>query len=335
MGSDTSADQNLYEAALSSAVFYDNSKVGRLKATGEDALDLINRLSTNLVLDLDAGQGTHTILTTDRGRILDVINVINTGDHFIILTSPDQQNSVIEWLDKYTIMEDLTVEDLTENTSMISIMGPTSSSIVNNLTGIDVSSIPDYNCTQGVINEHTFTLICRPFADLPNIDLITSNESKEYFISLLSKSGTSEIDNSTFDTLRVEKSLPAYDRELGDRYNPLEAGLIGSFNFLKGCYIGQEVIARLDTYQKIQKRLVKVKFSDNINVEDDCVLTKDGQEVGNITSFGFVPGAGETIGLGYIKNAFAEVGSRLDISNGSEGSAEIISISHMFGPGEA
>ena len=133
----------------------------------------------------------------------------------------------------------------------------------------------------------------------------------------------------------MEKSLPAYDRELGDRYNPLEAGLIGSINFHKGCYIGQEVIARLDTYQKIQKRLVKVKFSDNINVEDDCVLTKDGQEVGNITSFGFVPGAGETIGLGYIKNAFAEVGSRLDISNGSEGSAEIISISHMFGPGEA
>ena len=61
---------------------------------------------------------------------------------------------------------------------------------------------------------------------------------------------------------------------------------------------------------------------------------KDGEEVGNITSFGFLPGAGETIGLGYIKNAFAEVGSTLNISNDSESSAEIISISQMFGPGE-
>lgn len=334
MSAYTSADQDLYDAALSNAVFYDNSKVGRLQATGEDALDLINRLSTNLVLDLNPGQGTHTILTTDRGRILDVIHVLNTGEHFIILTSPGEENNVIEWLDKYTIMEDLTVDNLTENTSMISIIGPASSSIVNDVTGIDISDLPAYNCTQGVVNGHSFTLICRPFADLPSIDIITTNESKEYFISLLSKSGTMEIDNSTFDTLRVEKSLPTYGRELGDRYNPLEAGLIGSINFHKGCYIGQEVIARLDTYQKIQRRLVKVKFSSNVNSEADCVLTKDGEEVGNITSFGFLPGAGETIGLGYIKNAFAEVGSTLNISNDSESSAEIISISQMFGPGE-
>ena len=91
MSAYTSADQDSYDAAISNAVFYDNSKVGRLKATGEDALDLINRLSTNLVLDLNPGQGTHTILTTDRGRILDVIHVLNTGD-CLLYTSPSPRD---------------------------------------------------------------------------------------------------------------------------------------------------------------------------------------------------------------------------------------------------
>ena len=113
-----------YQSALTAAAVYDASYIGRLKATGDDTLDLLNRLSTNKVVDLEPGQGAPTVLTTDRGRILDVIIVVHAGDHVLLLTSPGTQDAVIEWLDKYTIMEDLVVEDISSATSMLAVWGP-------------------------------------------------------------------------------------------------------------------------------------------------------------------------------------------------------------------
>ena len=101
-----------YWAFTEGAGLHDSSYTGRLKATGEDALDLLNRLSTNGIVNLAPGQAAPTILTTDRGRILDLLSVVNTGDYTLLVTSPGCQQTVIDWLDKYTIMEDLEVEDI-------------------------------------------------------------------------------------------------------------------------------------------------------------------------------------------------------------------------------
>ena len=119
-----------YEAATTTAGVHDASYMGRLKATGEDGLDLLNRMSTNNVMDLGAGEGAITVLTTDRGRIIDVLGVVNQGDHVILLTSPGRQQTVIEWLDKYTIMEDLIIEDVTAETIMLALVGPDSRAIL-------------------------------------------------------------------------------------------------------------------------------------------------------------------------------------------------------------
>ena len=95
-----------YSAGHESSVLHDSSYNGRIKATGEDTLDLIHRLSTNDVVSLLPGHGTTTILTTDRGRILDLISLHNLADHILIITGPGTQGRVIEWIDKYTIVED-------------------------------------------------------------------------------------------------------------------------------------------------------------------------------------------------------------------------------------
>ena len=115
-----------YRAATEDAALHDSSDTGRLKAAGADALDLLNRLSTNEVLNLPSGRGAPTVLTTDRGRILDLLGVVNTGDYTLLLTGPGSQQKVIDWLDKYTIMEDLTVTDLTPDTALLTVCGPRS-----------------------------------------------------------------------------------------------------------------------------------------------------------------------------------------------------------------
>ena len=132
-----------YAAATTAVGVHDSSYMGRLKATGEDSLDLLNRLSTNKVVDLSAGEGAVTVLTTDRGRIIDVLGVVNQGGQVMLLTSPGRQQAVIEWLDKYTIMEDLTVEDVTSETTMLALVGPDA----GKLLGLTSAQIPQDTLT--------------------------------------------------------------------------------------------------------------------------------------------------------------------------------------------
>ena len=110
-------------ATAAGALIVHHTAYGCLKATGEDALDLLNRLSTNKVDHLSPGHWAPTVLTTDRGRIVDLLCVVHAGECVYLLTSPGQQQPVIEWLDKYTIMEDLEVEDVSDSTAIVALAG--------------------------------------------------------------------------------------------------------------------------------------------------------------------------------------------------------------------
>ena len=143
---------------------------------------------------------------------------------------------------------------------------------------------------------------------------------------------------------------------MGDAYNPLEAGLIGAIDFHKGCYIGQEVIARLDTYRKVQKYLVALRFDADAGVVADLVgarlLDGEGKAMGLVTSAAVLPpdedgdggaaaGGGAVIGLGYVRAAAAEVGASFSVApaggnaagggSGAAGHAQITARPLLFG----
>ena len=278
-----------YAALTTSAAVYDNSHLGRLKATGEDGLDLINRLSTNKVVDLEPGQGAPTILTTDRGRILDLIGVVNVDDYVLLLTSPGAQQQVIDWLDRYTIMEDLVVEDITSQDTMLSVLGPESAAILAQSAAVELDGLLPYHSILARIADHEVRIISRPLGELPNFDLLVSHDAAASVWESLIASGVTPAGEDAFQAMRMDYAVPVLGRELGDSYNPLEAGLIGSIDFAKGCYIGQEVIARLDTYQKVQKHLARLKFSADAQVSQGDLLRSEGRDVGLVTSVARIP----------------------------------------------
>ena len=321
-----------YAALTASAAVYDNSRMGRLKATGADALDLINRLSTNNVVDLTPGQGAPTILTTDRGRILDLIGVMNVDDYVLLLTSPGAQQQVIDWLDRYTIMEDLVVEDVTSQDTMLSVLGPESAAVLAQVSPpVEADGLLPYHSILARISGYDVRIISRPLGELPNFDLLLSHEAAAIVWECLVAAGITPAGEDAFQAMRMDYAVPVLGRELGDSYNPLEAGLIGSIDFAKGCYIGQEVIARLDTYQKVQKHLARLRFSADAQISQGDLLRSDGRDVGLVTSVARIPTDGQVIGLGYVRKANARIGAVLELANGS---AEITALPQMFGPGQ-
>ena len=323
-----------YQAATTAAGLLDTSYMGRLKATGEDGLDLLNRLSTNQVLDLEPGQGAPTILTTDRGRILDLIGVVNVDDYILLITSPGAEQQVIDWLDKYTIMEDLTVEDITGETAMLSILGPASQAAVESASGTSLNQLPPYHSVTAEMAGRQVRIVNRPFGELPSFDLLIAPDAAAGIWEQLSTSGITPVGAEAFEAVRLNYAVPEFGRELGEAYNPLEAGLIGSIDFAKGCYIGQEVIARLDTYQKIQKHLVRLQFSANATVAEGDTLSDDGHEVGKVTSVTSIPTGLGLVGLAYVRKASASPGKVLELVGPSHGQAEITALPLLFGPGQ-
>ena len=323
-----------YTAAREKAAVHDSSYTGRIKATGADVLDLLHRLSTNDVISLEHGRGAPTVLTTDRGRILDLISVLNLGDHVLLLTSPQTRGRVMEWIAKYTIVEDVSLEDVTSQTAQLSIVGPDAHALAGNLTNMELASFVPYQSADAVIAGVNAQVIRTDLSSLPRFDLLVQAEHAENVWKNVIASGARPIGLDAYQALRVEMGAPEYDRELGEPYNPLETGLWGSISFTKGCYIGQEVIARLDTYQKVQRHLVSLSFAPDAQVQGGLKLTREGREVGHVTSVVRVPTTGHLVGLGYVRKEASEVGTQMGLA-GNEGAwAKVEAAVLPFGPAQ-
>ena len=150
---------------------------------------LLNRLSTNEVIDLQPGQGAPTILTTDRGRILDLITVLKTGDHALLLTSPGAQQSVVEWLDKYTIMEDLTVEDVSGATAMAGRMGSRRQGNLEAAAGCSLAELPLYGSVETLVGGETALIVSAQLPAWPGYYVIASAEAAPGIWQAVTKAG--------------------------------------------------------------------------------------------------------------------------------------------------
>ena len=319
-----------YFAAREGVALHDSSYVGRIKATGEDVLDLLHRISTNDLLSLEPGHGAPTVLTTDRGRILDLLAVLNLGDHILLLTGPNTRDTVIEWIDKYTFVEDITLKDVTASTVMLSVMGPGSHSLLSELAGVELE--PNRSAPASIGGAEA-QVIRRDLVDHPRYEIVVARQDSEPVWKELTAAGAIPIGLEAYEALRVEAGEPSSDRELGDAYNPLETGLWGSISFTKGCYIGQEVIARLDTYQKVQKHLVSLSFSPGARVTEGVKLSVESREVGQVTSVAVLPTTGDAIGMGYVRKEAAEVGTQIDLDGETGAWARVESLLQPLGPG--
>jgi folate-binding protein YgfZ len=325
-----------YRAALEergvAAALHDRSHAGRLRAAGKDALDLLHRLSTNAVRDLAPGQGAPTVLTTDRGRILDLVTVVNLGSHVLLLTSPGAQQTVAQWLDKYTIMEDLTVTDVTAATALLCVLGPGSRAAVEQAAGLDLAGLPPWHALQGQAAGQALWVIRHPLGELPGWCLVVDSAAAAPVWQAFREAGLPALGQEAYQALRVVQGVPALGAELGEEYNPLEAGLIGAISFTKGCYIGQEVIARLDSYHRVQKHLAALRFAGGAQAVPGGELRRDGQTVGTVTSVAPAAVAGEPAGLGYVRTAVTP-GTRLELGEPGQGWAEVVRLPLLFGPG--
>ncbi len=299
-------------ALMTGAGVADRSHTGRLRIDGDDALDLLNRLSTNKLDDLAVGDAIGTVVTTNKGRIIDKLVVLRCEDHLLALTGADTRERIADWVEFYTFVEDVEVSDATGATVMFSLAGPGSVEALPALGGL-----PIYGAVSLDVDGVGVTAIRTDFAGVAGFDLIADAEQGQALWDALMGRGVAAVDEQALDAVRIRNGATASGRELTEDYNPIEANLMDCISFNKGCYIGQEVVARLNTYEKVQRRLVKLSWTGQ-SPGEGMSLSVDGKSVGTVTSAAVLPSSSDGVGLGYVRKAQAEPGLRLAADNGAE-----------------
>jgi folate-binding protein YgfZ len=309
-----SSEGNEYKALRDGVGVIDRSHWGRLRIAGKDALDLLNRLSTNLLVDLEPDKAINTVLTTNKGRIIDLLLVVNLGKDLIVITSPETPEKVVEWLDFYTFDEDISVENTVSDSIMFSVMGPLSNQLIESIGAKELKSFESCLTTLG---GQDVILIRSDSFGIPVYDIVAASKDAQILWDTLKNAGAEPVGENALERLRIENGIPKHGHEIGEDFNPIEAGFLSSISFDKGCYVGQEVVLRLKTYDKVQKSLKHITIPSGRATKGSS-LEFEGKEVGIITSVVNSPDASEELALGYIRNAYSENGQTLEVKDGSE-----------------
>ena len=288
------------------AGFTDRGDCGRLRVTGADALDLLNRLTTNKLETLPDGKARSTVLTNGDARVLDHLRLAAVDGDIWCLTSPGRAEDVVDWTDLYTFGEEITVVDESAGTAQFIVVGPLAAEA---LTGAGFPVPP----LDGVLAQDGAVVVASPFGTHAAYDVLVPLADAERVREALS-AAAQEVDAETFDAYRILQGVPAYGSEFGAFNNPLEARLLGSISDDKGCYTGQEVIARLQTYRKVQKLLMSFTC-DAPAVPGDALEAEDGSPAGTVTS-AFDAGDGRTVGLALVAGKHAVAGASLRLAGG-------------------
>ena len=305
----------------------DVSYRGRHRLTGEDRAKFLHRIISNDVESLRTGQGTYATLLTHRGKIIADLNITVLEDVLSIDTAPETPEILFSELDKYIIADDVELSDVTAETGAIVVHGPKSTDLVQSVLSLsELSALPErHNCFREGDAAFRHPIVCVRTHSTGEIGytLYTAADALvSLWETLMGKGARFNVQPIGWDaleSLRIEAGVPRYGTELTDAVIPLEAELEHAIDFEKGCYIGQEIVARMK-YRGHPNRLLRgIEIDTDATSQDCCPLHpnapvfKDDKEVGWITSATFSPTFEKLIALSYVRIAVTEAGSCVQI----------------------
>lgn len=268
-----------YTAALNGAACYRVPQPGLLRISGEGRLDFIQRQTTNDVRLLQTGHALLTVLTSATARILDVwwLLISPDGDAVDAITLPGRGSVTAQYLQRRIFfMDRVTVSDLSADHAQGWVTGPQAAEVLRQ-AGLEPPAPGEVLTLPGPVR-----VLAQEETRGGGYLVLGSPPALETLMQRLAEGGAVTLDDETCEVLRVEAGLPGPARELTEAYTPLETNLDRAIHGAKGCYTGQEIIARQITYDKIARRLVGLRLAAPA-VAGATVLA-DGRPVGEVTS---------------------------------------------------
>lgn len=269
------------------------SRRGLLRATGNDARDYLNRMSTQDLRALAPGGAAYTAFLNAKGHLLGeghVVAPLAEGEGLLVELDPLALADTRALLEKLVIMDDVVFEDVSEALRVLPLLGPEAAARL----GARATGAPRFASAR---------------RGAPSLELLLPPAEAEALRAALVAEGAVALDAPELEVLRVLAGRPRFGADMDASRLPMEAGLTAAaISFHKGCYIGQEVVLRATARGQLQKGLVQLALPPG--VEPGTRLVCGGQDVGIVTSAVETPEG--RIGLGYLRRAHWKPGASVD-----------------------
>jgi folate-binding protein YgfZ len=321
-----------YAAVRDGAGLIDLSPRGRVLVRGSEAVQFLNGLITNDMKTLEPNTWMPAAFPNVQGRLIASVRVIRLQDEgtdknvyptFLVDTEAATHERVLKIIERFTLAGDFRVNDITSQTAMLSVQGKNASIVVDSVLG-EAAAVSGQNAVRQISWQPAgmtaeVTLVHASHTGEDGFDLIVDKDHATSLWHALQQAGAQSFGYDALEILRIEGGAPRYGIDMDDTNVVTETNLDNAVSYTKGCYIGQEIIARIKYRGHVAKKLSGVMFDGTVEVDPGALINSvDGKEVGRITSVAYSPKLNRTIALAYLKYDYVTPGTDVKAATGNQ-----------------
>jgi folate-binding protein YgfZ len=306
-----------FRALLQGSALFDLSWQAKLVLSGEDRVRWLNGMVTNNIRDLAPGHGVYSFLLNAQGRNQGDMVSYNRGDYLLVTTDRAQAPAIAEIFERYIIMDDVEVAEISDKLGAVGIGGPKAGETLG-AAGIDVSQLEAGQVIDTVWRELGISVVRSVQPQLDGYEIWVASENVDKVWDALVHAGATPVGTDALELYRIARGVPRYGVDLRERDLAQETGQQHALNFSKGCYIGQEIVERIRARGNVHRAFVGFEVQGEPPQPGTKVCASD-KDMGEITSAARVPfPSGErTLALGYLRREVAAPGTTVDIAGQS------------------
>lgn len=291
---------------------------GTIVVAGPDCAELLHGLVTNEVKRLAPGEGAHAALLTPKGKMRAELAVLRTAEAELVLDcEPSLAGPLAAILAGYVPFSRSALEDRTASSGVVHVEGPTASEVLAS-AGIDAPPDVPFAHLPGAVSGVAVRVVRVSRAGEEGFDLRVPPEGAEALLALLEAHGTQRVDAAVLEAGRIEAGIPRWGAELDETVLPNEAWLERTaISYTKGCYLGQETVARLKTYGHVNRHLVALLLPSGCAAGPGDSVRAGGETVGRVTSAVDSPLHGRRVALAFVKREHEAPGTTLAVDTPS------------------
>ncbi len=294
-----------------SAVVIDLSHRGNLCFSGPDTEEFLHRMLSNRVKELKPGEGAYNTFLTRQGKFISDLHTYKFETFVVASVAPGMAGILAEEIDRFIIMDQVEVADETENSFCIGLFGPSSREII---AKAGMGEPP--TSAHGHTSSGDMMMARELWTGEDGYLLMGRREEAERVWRALSDAGAKPAGVATLESLTLEAGVALFGKDMTPAVNPMQAGLEEkAIDFEKGCYIGQEVIAKIKYLGQVNRGIVGLKIDGETVPEPGAAVYAGGKEVGSITRSAYCPTLDAVLAFSYLPRAQMEPGTQVMVDS--------------------
>ncbi len=322
-----------YEAIRHGVAVIDLSSAGKLQLSGKNAAQFLNGLVSNDVKSLQTGDGVLVAFPNLQGKLLALSRIYNLGAHLLIELDAINREKILKNLSRFVPAGEFFLTDVSDHFALISLQGPRSAELIEALTDQPADAAREYKVSERFIAGANVFIATHGRCGETGFDLFVPAEYaqkvRETILARGGDFGAREAGLEAFEIARIEAGVPREGIDAGENYIILESELESAVSYTKGCYLGQEVIARIHWRGQPAKRLRGLLVdADQLPASGTDIYASDGKKVGEITSSARSFALDRFIALGYVHRYYLAPGTEFTLKRGEAtlGRAELVEL---------